>query len=456
MIEGLKAYPTYQDSRWTAFGAIPSHWRVKRLRNVAELLVSNVDKHTKPGELPVRLCNYVDVYKNERILERLAFMRATATREETERFRLRIGDVLITKDSEDWKDIAVPALVAFEAPDLVCGYHLAILRARRELMVGPYLHRAIESPSVAVQFQIRANGVTRYGLSQGAIKGVVVPVPPLDEQLTIARFLDHATRRIDAYIRAKRKLIALLNEQKQAIIHRAVTRGLDPNVKMKDSGVPWLGEVPEHWGLMRLKALADIRTGGRDTVDRKDDGAYPFFVRSQRVERIDTYSFDGEAVLTAGDGAGVAKVFHYVNGKFDYHQRVYKVSDFKEVKGRFFFRYFSATLRFEAFRETAKSTVDSLRLPMLQNFPVVVPPLAEQGAIVDGIEAETATVDVAISRTEREIELLREYRTRLIADVVTGQLDVREAAKSLPDDLPEETDLDDDSDTLDEEDSDDE
>ncbi len=148
---------------------------------------------------------------------------------------------------------------------------------------------------------------------------------------------------------------------------------LHPYPAYKPSGVDWLGEVPQHWEVRRLKTLASIGTGGRDTINREEDGKYPFFVRSQTVERIETWSFDGEAVLTAGDGVGVGRVFHYANGKFDYHQRVYKFSDFKSIQGKFFFHYFRPNLRNEVRQGTAKSTVDSLRLPMLQNFPVLIP-----------------------------------------------------------------------------------
>ena len=294
------------------------------MRTVAEMRVSNVDKHTKEGELPVRLCNYVDVYKNDYITQELAFMRATASVDEIERFRLEQGDVLITKDSETWDDIGVPALVTESADDLVCGYHLALLRPSGEIL-GAYLARALQTNGVAYQFHVRANGVTRYGLTHAGIQSVQVPLPPLAEQAAIVRYLDAADGRIRAYAGAKERLIALLEEERQAVIHRAVTRGLDPGAPLKPSGVEWLGDVPEHWEVRRLKTLASINTGGRDTINRKDDGKYPFFVRSQTVEKIDTWSYDGEAVLTAGDGVGVGRVFHYVNGKFDYHQRVYKV-----------------------------------------------------------------------------------------------------------------------------------
>ena len=439
MIADLKPYAEYKESGLMWLGQVPGHWETRRLRHACDMRVSNVDKHMKPGETPVRLCNYVEVYKNERIRESTRFMQASASEDERIRFGLRKGDVLITKDSEQWNDIGVPALVEFEAPDVVCGYHLAILRSRPGLH-GSFLHRALESHFIAAQFHVEANGVTRYGLSHGAIQGVAIPLPPPAEQAAIVRFLDWANGRLERAIRAKRKVIALLNEQKQAIIHRAVTRGLDPSVPLKPSGIPWLDDIPQHWEVMRTKLLAHIKTGGRDTVDRIDSAPYPFFVRSQTVERIDTYSFDGEAVLTAGDGAGVAKVFHYIDGKFDYHQRVYKFSNFRRVSGQFFFLYLKSTLRFEALDASAKSTVDSLRLPLLQNFPTLVPPSEEQLAIVRAVETETGGLDTAISRVAREIELLREYRTRLVADVVTGKLDVREAAARLPDEAAPDID----------------
>ena len=185
--------------------------------------VSNIDKHTKDEEQPIRLCNYVDVYKNDRIRSGMAFMRATATTDEIERFRLRSGDVLITKDSEAWNDIGVPALVEDTQDDIVSGYHLALLRPFLERVDGGYLFRALQSTAVAYQFHVEANGVTRYGLSHSAIKSVWLPLPSLPEQAAIVRYLDHVDRRIQRYIRAKQKLITLLEEQKQALIHRAVT-----------------------------------------------------------------------------------------------------------------------------------------------------------------------------------------------------------------------------------------
>ena len=245
---------------------MPAHWEVRRLRNVAEMRVSNVDKLTKNDERPVRLCNYTDVYKNDRIRAEMPFMRATATTDEIERFRLRVGDVLITKDSEAWDDIGVPSLVSVAAPDLISGYHLALLRPRDYELLGGYLLRALQSKNLAYQFHIEAKGVTRFGLTHSGIKSVWLPVPPLPEQAAIVRFLDHADRLIRRYVRAKEKLIALLEEQKQVVIHQAVTGRIDvrtgqPYPAYKPSGVEWLGDVPTHWQVKKLTQIARQETG---------------------------------------------------------------------------------------------------------------------------------------------------------------------------------------------------
>ena len=220
-------YPAYKPSGVEWLGDVPEHWEVRRLRNVVDMRVSNVDKHVKDNEISVRLCNYVDVYKNDYINERMDFMRATATIDEIERFRLEKDDVLITKDSETWEDIGVPALVTEPAADLISGYHLALLRPRSDKLVGAYLLRALQSKGLAYQFHIEAKGVTRYGLSHTGIRSVWLPLPPLTEQTAIVRFLDHTTTEMaDAIARAQRG-IHLLNDYRTRLIADVVTGKLD-------------------------------------------------------------------------------------------------------------------------------------------------------------------------------------------------------------------------------------
>jgi len=191
----------------------------------------------------------------------------------------------------------------------------------------------------------------------------------------------------------------------------------------KDSGIEWLGEVPSEWETVRLRYIAEIETGEKDTVDRVDDGVFPFFVRAQKVERIDTYSFDGEAILTAGDGVGVGKVFHYINGKFDYHQRVYRISDFRNMDGKYLFYYLRENMKKEVLKGNAKSTVDSLRLHMFKNFPILIPNIEEQTGIANFLDHKTRQIDDLIAKKERLIELLKEERTAVINQAVTKGLD---------------------------------
>ena len=189
-----------------------------------------------------------------------------------------------------------------------------------------------------------------------------------------------------------------------------------------ESSIEWLERIPKDWRLSRLKFLVSIKTGERDTVHRVDDGVYPFFIRSPKVQRIDTYSFDGEAILTAGDG-DIGKIFHYVNGKFDYHQRVYKFSDFKGIEGKYLYYYLQRNLAEEVVKLSAKTTVDSLRLPYLQNFVVAIPSQQEQRLIANFLDKKTTQIDEAIAIKEQQIALLKERKQIIIQKAVIQGLD---------------------------------
>ena len=399
----------------------------------------------------------MEVYKNDRITQAIPFMSATALKDEIERFRLERDDVLITKDSETWDDIGVPALVAESADDLLSGYHLALLRPFKEIL-GAYLARAMQSKAVAYQFHVRANGVTRYGLTHAGIKSVQVPLPPLPEQQAIVRYLDHADRRIRRYLSAKRKLIALLEEEKQAVINRAVTRGLDPNARLKPSGVEWLGDVPEHWEVRRLQTVAEMRVSNVDKrtmegelpvrlcnyVDvYKNDQitqAIPFMSASASEAEIERFRLERDDVLItkdseAWDDIGVPalvteSVSDIVSG---YHLALLRPSH--GTLGAFLFRALQSKSVAHQFHVKANGvTRYGLTHMGIQSVRIPLPPLVEQAAIVEYLDKTTADADAAIARARRQIELLEEYRTGLIADVVTGKLGVREAAL-IPQDL---------------------
>lgn len=190
----------------------------------------------------------------------------------------------------------------------------------------------------------------------------------------------------------------------------------------KDSGVEWIGEVPRHWEVVRTCYLCNLCTGNKDTINRVDDGKFPFYVRSPKVERINTYSFDGEAILMAGDGVGAGKVFHYANGKFDYHQRVYNFHNFKKVIGKFFYYYITNNFRYIIEEGGAKNTVDSVRLYMIQNFLITVPPKEEQREIVFYLDKKCSEIDNVISAQQKRIALLQELKQSVITHAVTKGL----------------------------------
>lgn len=190
----------------------------------------------------------------------------------------------------------------------------------------------------------------------------------------------------------------------------------------KPSGIEWIGDIPSHWNLRRMRYLCDIITGDKDTVNRVDDGLYPFYVRSPQIEQINSYSFDGEAVLMAGDGVGAGKVLHYATGKFDFHQRVYNFHNFREIKGKLLYQYLKSLFKYKIEEGGAKNTVDSVRQPWLKDFPVCIPPLAEQEAIVAWLNEKCEEINAAIAKVDREIELIDELKQSEISRVVTRGL----------------------------------
>lgn len=192
--------------------------------------------------------------------------------------------------------------------------------------------------------------------------------------------------------------------------------------KYKDSGIVWIGEIPEHWEVIKMRFLCSFKTGDKDTINKEDDGKYPFYVRSPKIERINTFTYDGEAVLMAGDGVGAGKVIHYVNGKFDYHQRVYNFHKIKKVQPYLLYLFLQSFFSYKIEEGGAKNTVDSVRLPMIKDFPIVIPTSIEQEQIAKYLDWKCGEVDRIVEVRERQLKLLVELRTSVISHAVTRGL----------------------------------
>ena len=291
------------------------------------------------------------------------------------------------------------------------------------------------------------------------LSSTYLAVPPLREQAAIVRYLDYVDRRIRRYIRAKQKLIALLNEQKQAIIQQAVTRGLDPNVRLKPSGVEWLGDVPEHWEIWQISHFAKIGNGStpsRGNAGYWSGGHYPWLnsasVNKGKIAAADQFVTDlalrechlprvqPGSVLVAITGQGKTRgtaALLEIEATINQHI-AYITPTSAFVAPDYLQMYLTAAYpELRRISDDSGSTKGALTCEDIKRFRIVVPPIEEQQRLVNTVRQELVNVEAMTERIQREIALLREYRTRLIADVVTGKLDVRAAAAALPEEVEE-------------------
>jgi len=285
----------------------------------------------------------------------------------------------------------------------------------------------------------------RQNLDWGDFKYLPCVVPPVSEQAAIVRYLDHADRKVRHAIRARQQLIKLLTEQKQAIIQRAVTRGLDPNVRLKPSGVAWIGDVPEHWAISRVKDEFNCLDRRRIPLSGVERGAmssqqYDYYGASGIIDKVADFLFDDELLLIAEDGANLVlrnlPLAIIARGKFWVNNHAHIL---KPKQGNI--EYLSAVMEMLNYQLWISGAAQpKLTQDRLMSIALAIPPRDEQDQIIANVQEKTVSLRHAIDAARREIDLLREYRTRLIADVVTGKLDVRDVV--VPDDetdvLPEE------------------
>ena len=403
----MERYSEYKDSGVQWLGKIPKHWDVIK----AKYLWNEVFSFSENGSenlLSVSQYDGVTQAKNESRSESLKGYKKVA------KDNLVINIMLAWMGGlgvSEYNGIVSPAY---------CVYRL------KKAANPKFMHYLYKTPMYLAEFARHSTGVipSRWRMYTDDFGQVLTLIPPIDEQDKIVSYLDKVTSKIDEAIAQQQKMIDLLNERKQIIINNAVTKGLNPDAPMKDSGIDWIGEIPEHWEQKRLRFLCNIKTGDKDTIDREDNGKYPFYVRSPKIEHINSFSFDGEAVLMAGDGVGAGKVFHYVKGKFGCHQRVYIIYNFKNVEGEYLYYYMQIKFKHIIEQYSAKSTVDSVRLFMLQNFNILIPSTQEQNNIISHIKNATVRIDKVISFQQRMLALLQERKQIIINDVVTGKVKV--------------------------------
>ena len=403
---------------------VPDGWQVVRLGDVAEVAFSSVDKKTVDGEVLVELCNYTDVFYNRRIRPGMDFMSATASPVECQRWTLRKGDVLFTKDSETPEEIGIPTYVTEDMPNVLCGYHLGMARPRGGLVDGAYLSETLGFPTSGRQFARIANGVTRFGLTLDATRSLSLLLPPLPEQRAIAAVLDA----IDDAIERTEAVIAATERLRDALLHELLTRGV-PGWHSEWRHVPGIGVVPAAWEVVRLGEMAEIVMGqsplGKDCnrlgkgkallngptefsaihpipaqwtiapVKTALTGDLLFCVRGATVGRMNWANCDYAI------GRGIAALRHSAGIQYQHYLRALLVARLPLL-----------------LTTVTGSTFPNLSYAQISNLRVPNPPLPEQSTIVALLDG----VGGAIERAREERDGLQSLKAAAADALLTGRV----------------------------------
>ena len=441
----MKTYDNLKDSGIKWVGEIPEHWVVKKLKFIGTFTASGIDKKIEPDEPLVQIINYTDVYGNtSHCLVKREYMVVSTTQSKIKEHQVVIGDLLFTPSSETIQDIGVSALVVEEMPNTAYSYHILRFRFQKEIYLK-YRKYLCNNHYVLNYFSSLAEGTTRKILGRDEFNNTFVVLPSLQEQIAIATYLDTKTTEIDQTIANKEALINLFEEEKKALINEAVTKGLNPTVKLKQSGVDWLGDIPEHWEVKKLKYLVDkigsgvTPRGGSDVYELE---GIPL-LRSQNIYndglRLEDVAFITEEthnlmkgskvklndILLNITGASLGRCY-YFNGSLkeaNVNQHVCIIRVNEKVNFHFLrFCIISDFIEKQIENSYTGSGREGLSNENLNNFYFGIPPLKEQTAIVKFIETETGKITDKINLTKQEIELLKEYRQALIFEAVTGKI----------------------------------
>jgi len=438
MIDTMRQYTNYRPSGKDWLGKVPGHWRSTSLGAIS----TRKSTRNRP-DLPL-----LSVLREKGVV-----LRSSLSQDENHNFIpndlsnyqvANEGDLVVNK-MKAWQGsvgiapqdgIVSPAYYVFELADIKKKYAHRLLRSR---LYADFFGRASDGVRIG-----------QWDLRIPAMKRIPVLIPPPDEQDSIARYLDEMDRRIARFIRNRRRLIEVLNEQKQAIINRAVTRGLDPNAPLKPSGIDWLGNIPGHWKVvpfMRLFAevyryptyynIQYVKSGVPEVRGEALVHGNIAILPDQRYIAQETNSRFSRTILKKGDlvmsvrgTMGKIGVVGESHVGANITANLLRLSPRQEVARSHYLSWLMRSPGFlsELDRVSPQTTIKTVTMPHLAGLRLCVPPLPEQNAIVDDVEKSTESVNTAISRAQREIDLVREYRTRLISDVVTGKVDVRHLA----------------------------
>lgn len=427
-----------------AITEVVREWDTVPLKAVSEIYPSNIDKKSSDDEGSVRLCNYTDVYYNEEITDDIGFMEATTTEAKANRFRLREGDILITKDSESKDDIGIPAYVPADFDDVVCGYHLFLIRPDKSLISPRFLFSCLKSRLLQTQFENLASGVTRYGITTGDAKNVRLPHPNKGVQDAIISFLDENMSGVDDAIESLNILENRLEERRKTKIRKEVTHSGKEYTGTKKTGIPWLGRIPEDWEIAKVGWKYDIQLGKMlDESDISGENLYPY-LRNKDVqwwnvntddlpqmdfspdERSKYQLKEGDVLVCEGGEAGRSAVWREDDTEIYYQKALHKVRPIGEDQYSEFFCYFMEfAVKAGLFSSRAnQSTIEHVTVEKLSDQKMPIPPREQQEKIAKKLSESVDNIEKSIYSVKKLQEVLKEKRKALITAAVTGQIDV--------------------------------
>lgn len=434
-------YAEYQDSGVEWLGEIPSHWEVKKFVYVIEA-VGDID-HYMPDSvdsgIPYIMTGDLQNLVSQIDLNSCKQVSKEAYKRLSKKIKTTRDDIILAR----YATIGTVSYVDIDAEFLV-SYSCVTIKPNLIKTTGKYLFSYLKSDAFLQAIQMQINSNTQGNVGVDNLRSVKFIIPPLSEQSLIIDFLDHETAKIDTLIAKQEKLIELLKEKRQAVISHAVTKGLNPNVPMKDSGVEWLGEVPEHWVSARLKYYTNQIVDGAHSTPTYTESGVPFLrvtdIHNSKID-MDNIKYipkhehldliqrckpeNGDLLLSKNGTIGIPKLVDW-DWEFSIFVSLCLIKFKKNLKAEFAEYFFkSYEIQEQIFGLIKKSTVINLHLDKIENFWFSIPPLEEQIQIVGYLDNKINELNNLISKAESAIQLMQERRTALISSAVTGKIDVR-------------------------------
>jgi type I restriction enzyme S subunit len=430
----VKQYSNYADFGQQWLGDLPSHWQVMRTK----LLFDLITEPAPIGNSEELLSVYTALGVKPRKELEARGNKASST---DNYWRVKQGDIIVNKL------LAWMGAIGISEYNGVTSPAYDILRPKEN--VNPYFYNFLfRNPIASREFKRHSRGIMdmRLRLYFTRFGDIKLPLPPIEEQDKIVEYLNFKLSKIDRFIRKKKQLIKLLNEQKTGIINHAVTKGLDPNAKMKPSGIEWFGEIPDHWEVRKLKYVINgkLKYGANEPGGDMQEND-PRYIRitdfdksgnlredtfcSLKSDLAEPYLLQDGDILFARSGGTVGKTFQFKNykGKACYAGYLIKAEPNHSIVSSDFLFQFTNSGVYDNWKNFIfnKATIENIGADKYCNLPVIIPSLNEQIEIVEFIESESLKINKTISTIKKEIDLTQEYKTVLIADAITGKIDVR-------------------------------